>query len=401
MHWHFTFRQQPLKTLYIIYTLFLVLSKLPYWTLISLPRAWRPRRNWSLGRSVTLSVLRTIVDMVYATGLFIGEDAEKSAKSADKLGFVWVEPLSPELIKGEIASLAAANKTVSVRVYGFWYGKDVGSGSHGGKARPNEKVLYHFHGGGYVMGSASPNGQSGSALADYVRECSGVVERGFFLNYRLSSAAPFQPENPFPAAVIDALAGYKYLIDTLGFKPTNVIVSGDSAGGHLAFTLVRYLVREAISELPPPGATVLFSPTVDWACTHDAKPGSSMTRNVRCDVVQPILHSGYTARGLCGSLGADSVETNAWISPASLSLDTRGLFTNFTPTLILAGGAEQTLDPIKTLYDRLQADNDAAKIKYTEFPEASHDFVMMTYHEPEKTEGAKEVARWLETVYGK
>ena len=48
--------------------------------------------------------------MIYAMGLFIGEDAGKSAKSTNKLGFVWVEPLPTEFLKGEIASMAAVNK---------------------------------------------------------------------------------------------------------------------------------------------------------------------------------------------------------------------------------------------------------------------------------------------------
>lgn len=241
----------------------------------------------------------------------------------------------------------------------------------------------------------------GPVIADYVKECSGVLDRAFCLNYRLSSAAPFKTENPFPAALVDALAGYRYLVETLGFKATNIVVSGDSAGGHLAFALVRYLTQEAIPSLPPSGAAVLLSPTTDWACTHDANPGSSMTCNARSDVVQVILQSGYTARALRGFLPEDSATTNSWISPSSLHIVTRGLFINFPPTLVLAGGAEQTLDPIKTLYDRLQTDNDANRIKYAEYPEASHDFIMAPYHEPEKTEGAKEVARWLGTVYAK
>lgn len=249
------------------------------------------------------------------------------------------------------------------------------------------------------MGSASPSGQSGPAITDFVKECSGVLERAFCLNYRLSSAAPFEPANAFPAALIDALAGYRYLVEVLGFKATNIIVSGDSAGGHLAFVLIRYLTQETNPTLPPPGAAVLLSPTGDWGCTHDADPGSAMTRNARSDVCQVIFQSGYTARALRGALPEDSATTNSWISPSSLHIDTHGLFVNYPPTFILAGGAEQGVDFIKTLYDRLQTDNDANKIKYSEYSDASHDFIMAGYHEPEKTEGAKEVAHWLSTVY--
>ena len=53
------------------------------------------------------------------------------------------------------------------------------------------------------------------------------------------------------AALIDALAGYNYLVNTVGFHPTRIILEGDSAGGNLALALTRYLLehRNPVSDL--------------------------------------------------------------------------------------------------------------------------------------------------------
>lgn len=59
-----------------------------------------------------------------------------------------------------------------------------------------------------------------------------------------------------PGALIDALSIYYHLVDNLGFKPSNISLSGDSAGGHLVNTLVRYLVEDG-KEVP--GKIILIS----------------------------------------------------------------------------------------------------------------------------------------------
>jgi len=106
--------------------------------------------------------------------------------------------------------------------------------------------------------------------------------RIFGLEYRLSTAEPFGKSNPFPAALIDAIVGYRYLVQDIGFEPKNILLSGDSAGGNLAFTLAYYLSTYKLPELPQAGGMLLISPTVDWAVTHQG-PQSSMTVNSRSD----------------------------------------------------------------------------------------------------------------------
>ena len=85
---------------------------------------------------------------------------------------------------------------------------------------------------------------AGTILRGVLEQTQGIMQRTFAVEHRLASAAPFTPANPFPAAIIDVLAGYRHLIETIGFKPENIVVSGGSSGGHIAVNVVRYSPRQ-------------------------------------------------------------------------------------------------------------------------------------------------------------
>ena len=70
------------------------------------------------------------------------------------------------------------------------------------------------------------------------------------LDYRLA------PQNVYPAALEDAVKAYKGLLQ-MGYKPDNIILMGDSAGGNLSLALAVYL-RD--NKIPQPKAIVLLSP---------------------------------------------------------------------------------------------------------------------------------------------
>jgi hypothetical protein len=59
------------------------------------------------------------------------------------------------------------------------------------------------------------------------------------LDYRLSRSDPYPDRFPFPAALLDAIAVYSYLVNVVGFEAANVTVAGDSAGANLALSLIR------------------------------------------------------------------------------------------------------------------------------------------------------------------
>ncbi|WP_217240711.1 alpha/beta hydrolase [Streptomyces sp. AC555_RSS877] len=107
--------------------------------------------------------------------------------------------------------------------------------------------LLYLHGGGYVVGSPDTHEGLVSELARRL----GL--RALSVDYRLA------PEHPFPAAVDDALAAYRELLDA-GIDPRDLVIAGDSAGGGLS---IATLLAARHAGLPQPAAVVLFSPWVD------------------------------------------------------------------------------------------------------------------------------------------
>ena len=248
------------------------------------------------------------------------------------------------------------------------------------------------------MGTGAPSSGPMKTCLDGLLEHSSVHDRLFALEYRLASAAPFPALNPFPACLLDALAGYRYLVQDVGFDPENIVISGDSAGGLLAIALAYYLATHS-SELPDnlrnAGGLLLLSPTVDWAVSDGAGPQTSMRRHARSDFVEAILMTGYTRRALLGNLPEETAATSIYISPGSLSLPvTPGMFAGLPRTCIVAGGAEQTLDPIRVLKDRIAKDL-GDLVLWIEPPDATHDFLTASWHEPERTNTLKEIGAWL------
>jgi monoterpene epsilon-lactone hydrolase len=120
-----------------------------------------------------------------------------------------------------------------------------------------ERVLLFLHGGGYQLGSIHSDGELAARLGR-----AGMM-RVLLPEYRLS------PEHPFPAAIDDVLAVWRWLRTDHGLSARSLCVAGDSAGGGLAVALL-VAVRDAGEELP--AGAVLMSPTVDLTSS-----GASMT----------------------------------------------------------------------------------------------------------------------------
>lgn len=184
-------------------------------------------------------------------------------------------------------------------------------------------VLYYLHGGGYVIGSIDTHLGLIAGLAR------AADARAFAVNYRLA------PEHPHPAALEDALAGYRWLL-AHGVDHKLIAIAGDSAGGGLVLsTLVA--IRE--SALPLPACAVCISPWTDLACT-----GDSMRRLARSDpVIQKAGALLYAQLFLGGAPPDDPLA-----SP--LYADVSGL----PPVLIQVGACETLLDDSIRMASRLR-----------------------------------------------
>jgi len=177
---------------------------------------------------------------------------------------------------------------------------------------PGRAILY-LHGGGYVIGSIATHRGLVSRLT------SATGSRALSVGYRLA------PENPFPAAVDDATAAYRWLVSQ-GMEPSRVVIAGDSAGGGLTLATLLAL-RDAGDALPAAG--VCISPWVDLEGL-----GESMTRNADVDPI--VTKDGLMDMARMYLDGADPKSPLA----APLHGDLAGL----PPLLIHVGSREMLLD---------------------------------------------------------
>jgi monoterpene epsilon-lactone hydrolase len=117
-----------------------------------------------------------------------------------------------------------------------------------------DPVFLYLHGGAYIMGSCNTHRYLASKLSR------STAARVLVPEYRLA------PENPFPAAIEDALKVYRWLIST-GIGPENIIIGGDSAGGGLTLATLLSLKDE---DEALPALAILLSPWTDMEGTGES-----------------------------------------------------------------------------------------------------------------------------------
>jgi epsilon-lactone hydrolase len=174
-------------------------------------------------------------------------------------------------------------------------------------------VALYFHGGVYVMGDAFLAAELASQVG---RRTSAKV---ISVDYRLA------PEHPYPAAVDDALATYKALLEN-GTDPAEIVFAGESAGGGLA---IATLVNARDHGLPLPAAAYAMSPYADLTLA-----GMSMEGKREVD---PLLsRENLQARIPDYASGQDAAF--GLISPVFADLS------DLPPLIIQAGSHEVLLD---------------------------------------------------------
>jgi monoterpene epsilon-lactone hydrolase len=181
------------------------------------------------------------------------------------------------------------------------------------------RVILFLHGGGFQLGSLRSDGE----LAARLGRASGM--RVLFPEYRLA------PEHPFPGAVDDVVAAWRWLRTDQDIRAESTAVVGASAGGGLAVSLL-VAARDAGEALPAAG--VLMSPTVDLTGS-----GASMTDRADQDPIStPAMLRQFATDYLAG---ADP--TTPLASPLFASLS------GLPPLLVLAGTADLLLSDSERL----------------------------------------------------
>jgi acetyl esterase/lipase len=177
---------------------------------------------------------------------------------------------------------------------------------------PKDKVIFFFHGGGYVSGSCSDN------RIHVTKFVKGSNVGALLFEYRLA------PEHPFPAALDDSVKAYRWLLarDVL---PSDIVFAGVSAGGGLCLATLLALKDQGI---PLPSAAVAVSPWTDLKCSGE----SYRTNAKKC--LSPEGSSAAFSKHYVG----DHDPGDPWISP--IYGDLHGL----PPMLIYVAGSEILYD---------------------------------------------------------
>ena len=181
-------------------------------------------------------------------------------------------------------------------------------------------VILYLHGGGYTCGSLEYAKGFAATLAS---QC-GV--RVFCAAYRLA------PENPYPAAVDDALEAYRYLLKK-GYAPRQILLCGESAGGGLIYALCLRLRQEGL-ELPC--GLIGISPWVDLT-------GSGQSYETNRDNDPSLTQELLEFYAKCYTTDP----TDPLCSPLF------GDLAGFPPSLLFAGGDEILLDDARALHEKL------------------------------------------------
>ena len=242
--------------------------------------------------------------------------------------------------------------------------RPMGAGSSRGQARSSTDAgaVYYVHGSGYAVCSPKTHRR----LASWLSSLTGLPV--FSVDYRLA------PRYRFPTAADDVRAGWDWLVQTCRVPAKQIVVAGDSAGGHLT---VDMLLQPEVAANSP-AALVLFSPLIDMTFAL-----SRARERIRPD---PAIRVRDAARLVAlYHAGID-------LTHPRLTLDIAG-GAMLPPTLVQAGGAEMLQDDAR----RLAADVKAAggRCELQVWPHQVHVFQALPRMTPEAAKAMAYVARFI------
>ena len=236
---------------------------------------------------------------------------------------------------------------------------------------PHDKryVILQLHGGGYY----GKLHNTYRAVAAFYYELTGGFDV-LSVDYRVA------PEHPYPAALDDAIASYRWLMDH-GYRSDRIIVSGDSAGGGLALALCLFLRDHKISL---PAGIITMSAWADLT-----KSGDSYQENYDSD---PIF--GGTKHTMVYKKGYYVNHNPAlpYISPIY------GVFNGFPPMLMQVGELEMLLDDTVSVAEKAKAAG--VRVKKHVYPGMFHVFQLGLSSFPESMEAWEEVRQFIHIVTG-
>jgi monoterpene epsilon-lactone hydrolase len=229
-----------------------------------------------------------------------------------------------------------------------------------------DRVCLYLHGGGYAIGGLATHRE---VAGRYSRALGGRV---LLADYRLA------PEHPCPAALEDAAAVYRSLLDE-GTPPGQIALCGESAGGGLCMTLLTQLRRQG---LPLPACAAVVSPWVDLTLG-----GESFASNRDSDpLVVPEVVAAYRDWFAAGRAAEDPL-----VSPVFAALE------GLPPVFVTASLSEMLRDDAILLAQRLE--QAGVEVSLELVAGAVHAWTLFP-HLPESRETLDRIASFVRPRWG-
>ena len=231
-------------------------------------------------------------------------------------------------------------------------------------------IVLQLHGGGYVAKVKN----SYYTMATYYSDAGKGIPV-LTPDYRVA------PEDPYPAALEDAVASYQWILDH-GYRGEQIIVVGDSAGGGLAMALTMY-IRD--HDMPLPRGIVAMSPWTDVTAS-----GESYTLNYELD---PLFGNTKESMIYINDYAGDHDKKDPYISPIY------GNFRQFPPMLIQVGSTEMLLSDSITAAS--MADIAGVEVRLSIYDDMFHVFQMAGPILPEAKRAWDEVEQFIQLLISK
>lgn len=312
---------------------------------VDYPVSWQAYAlNWAMSLSI-----RPLLEVTAAT---VGSPQSRYvlalARQAYALGGMYARSL-PDYVQVEKVDFGAFD--------GEWL--------RAGSGLQDSKVMLYLHGGGYFFSSAEHHRPITWRLS---RAANRPV---LAINYRMA------PEHDFEHWREDAITAYQHLL-LRGYKPENILIGGDSAGGHLTLVTLQTLRDRG---LPLPRAALCISPWTDLANTA----GSHASNRWR----DPMF-AATAVRALADLYVQGRDPYDPLVSPLY------GSFEGLPPLMIMAGSTEVLRDDARRAADKARASG--VPVIYEEWHRMPHVFPIFAFILPEGRRAYRHMARFFQMV---
>ncbi|KAJ5202703.1 Alpha/beta hydrolase fold-3 [Penicillium cf. viridicatum] len=207
-----------------------------------------------------------------------------------------------------------------------------------------EKLIIYFPGGAYCLPALPNHFTHIEALsADIKQHGNGIG--ALFLAYQLALRARW------PLQLQQAVIVLRYAIETLGKRPSDIVLQGDSADAHLALALLSHLAHPHPQEIVPRFSvdeplrgTMLLSPWVDFGINHASSRGNADRDIVSAQTLNSWARI-FLGRTVEGEYNCPAKAPAGWWRDLPVSR-----------IFVGAGGDEVLLDPIRETAENMKAE---------------------------------------------